>query len=109
MIHLVIVSAFVAVVLFVFVDAARRYRATPGTSILTAFEGSASVLWARLLAASSALIGALAGAAEYLHAPGVSEAIRELLRPEYIPLFGLVSAIVFEMSRRRTLGKGDGG
>lgn len=108
MIHLAIVIAAVAIVAFVAGDAVVKYRATPGTSILTAFEQSASILGTRLLALSSALITAIAGIADYLNAPGIADAVRNMIPSEYVPAFGLAVAIAFELARRRSLGKTEG-
>lgn len=92
-----------ALVAWIAVSAYITYRATPGTALITAFEGSATLAWSRLLAASSALVTAAAACADYLGAPGVSDAIKAMIRPEYVPLFGIVVALVTEWARRRTL------
>lgn len=78
-----------------------NYRATPGTSWLTAFENSATIAWQRVVMASSFLIAGLAGMADYANAPGVSDAIKACLKPEYVPFIFAGIALITEIARRR--------
>lgn len=84
----------------------RAYRATPGSAwdrALAAAHGSATILWARLVAFISAAATSFAGFAEILGAPAVSDAIRAALTPEYVGPVMIAMALISEWARRRTL------
>lgn len=104
--HIVATMLCVMVLAFVIMDFVREYRRTPGSvwdRAVAAGKGSATILWARFVAIVSALAALLVEFADYLNAPGVAEAIKGILQPEYVGLFMVAIAIITEFARRRTL------
>lgn len=96
---------FVAVAVWVIVHAGVTWWRTPGYSLLSAFEGSLTILWGRVAVLGSALAGlALSGAGD-LADPTLAEAIKAAIPPELVPVFGIAVAWVSIWARRRTLGK----
>lgn len=71
------------------------------------FLHSATILWARLVALAGLLLTALDWLANLAGLPGVSENIRALLAPQYVPWYLIAIAIITELARRRTLRRGD--
>jgi hypothetical protein len=70
------------------------------------FLRSATILWARLVALAGLLLAALDWLANLAGVPGVSENIRALLSPQYVPWYLIAIAIITELARRRTLDTG---
>lgn len=102
---LAVALVFGFVALSIMVLAIWRYATTPGRSVLTAFNSSATILWTHLVAFVGSLGGALMFAAPLLGDPNISDAIKGVLKPEYIPFYVLVVSIVTVIARNRTLGK----
>ncbi len=78
---------------------------TPWQRALAATRQSATLLWARaqmLLAGLSALLVSLA---DYLGHPELDDAIKRLLRPEWVPAYIAVVALVTIWARNRTLAR----
>jgi hypothetical protein len=83
-----------------------QYRAATGTTwqrLAVAFKGSATILWARVVAFAGAGAGVLGGTADWLGAPDIKDAIQGFLNPEYVPFYILLIAVVTELARRRTI------
>src|SRR5262249_52862972 len=98
-----------AVVAVIAYSVVAQYRAATGTTwqrLAAAFKGSATILWARVVAFAGAGAGVLGGTADWLGAPGVKDAIQEFLKPEYVPFYILLIALVTELARRRTIREG---
>lgn len=92
---------------YVVVDFLREYRNAEGSlwnRLVAAGKGSATVLWARFTVIVGALADLLIEAASWLDAPGVADAVKALLRPEYVGAFIVAVALISEFARRRTLG-----
>ena len=67
-----------------------------------AFKHSVTILWARLVALS----GLLLIAAQNLSAdPTIGDAIKSLLKPQYLPWYVIGIGLITELCRRRTAGK----
>jgi hypothetical protein len=83
-----------------------QYRAATGTNwqrLSAAFKGSATILWARVVALAGAGAGVIGGTADWFGAPGIKDAIQGFLKPEYVPFYILLIAVVTELARRRTI------
>jgi hypothetical protein len=106
MVTIIVAVALAGVAGFFISEFARDYIATTGSigeRLLAAGKGSATIVWSRFSAVVAALAGALSGLADWLNAPGVSEAIQSCLKPEWVALYVLGLALVSEFARRRTL------
>lgn len=88
---------------WVVVAGVNTYRSTPGSSWLSAFEGSMTIAQARLKVVAAAAAGALMVGGDYLGVPAVSDAIKSVIDPKFVPFFLIVSAFLTEYARRRTL------
>jgi len=72
------------------------------TKLKAAFRHSLTILWARAVAlAGLALVSAQSLAAD----PNINDAVRAVLKPEYIPYYVIAIGIITELCRRRTAGK----
>lgn len=98
-------AGLVAVVIWVVLHAALTWWRTPGYSLLSAFEGSLTILWGRVVVLGSALAGLALNAAGYLTDPTMVEAIKAAIPPEAVPALMIVVAWVAIWARRRTLAK----
>lgn len=67
-----------------------------------AFAHSVTILWARLVALAGLL---LASGQALIADPNVNDAIRAVLRPEYIPYYVIAIGLITELCRRRTATK----
>lgn len=92
-----------AAMIFLFWKAYLSATGTTWQRILAAAQGSATIAWARFSAFVGMAATALASLADWLNAPGVSDGIKEVLQPQYVALFIIVSGILTELARRRTL------
>lgn len=63
------------------------------------FKFSVTVLWARFLAAIGTV---LAFIPTFTSDPHINDAIRAVLRPQYIPFYVIAIGIITEIARRRT-------
>jgi hypothetical protein len=102
--------AFTAVVLAIFAyvvfDFAREYIRASGSTwdrLIAAGKGSATIVWQRFVMLISAVAGGLASLADWLNAPGLADAIKDAMTPEYVAFFMIAVAIITEIARRRTL------
>ena len=71
--------------------------------LLAAGKGSATILWSRFLALFGGAMALVSEGSTWVGAPGVADSIQQYVKPEYIPVFLLVIAIINEIARRRTL------
>lgn len=100
MTHLFIVLVALGIVAYIVIAAIYKYRTTPGTSILTAFHDSLTILWARVLALSGSLVALAASGADFFGDPSLSDAIKSAINPIYVPWFVVAIAIITELARR---------
>lgn len=98
-----LVLAGLGLVTYIVGSAVYQYRKTPGTSILTAFWGSLTILWTRALALSTTIIALAATFAEYLGDPSIADAIKSVVKPEYVPFIIVGIAFLTEWARRKSL------
>ena len=73
-------------------------------TLKAAFRHSLTILWARLLALGGLL---LAFGQSLLADPSVDDAVRSLLKPDYIPYYMIAIALITELCRRRTAARGN--
>lgn len=64
---------------------------------------SATILWARCIAALGLMFEAVVQLADLLGAPGIQEHVTALLDPKYVPVYLIGIAMISEIARRRTL------
>ncbi len=98
-----------AIVCYVAADFFHGYRQAGGSlwmRLVAAGKGSATILWARLMLVIGGLADLAVEAAGWLDAPGVSDAVKSMLQPQYVGAFIVAVALVSEFARRRTLGRG---
>lgn len=100
--HLIFAAVLLAVFVYVAVETYLTYKKTPGTSLWTAFEGSMQLLWGQILVASGALIAFAAQIADYLNDPSVGDAIKSLVKPEYVPIAVLGVGIAVRWAHSRS-------
>ena len=67
-----------------------------------AFSHSLTILWARVVALAGLL---LASGQALIVDPNVNDAIRALLKPQYIPYYVIGIGLITELCRRRTAPK----
>lgn len=106
MLNLILTAIMLAVPAYMAFCVIRGYATATGTTwerLVTAFRGSASIFWARINALSIAAIGGAGEISSLVGAPGVKEAIRPYLGPEYMTAYVLFVLIGSEIARRRTL------
>lgn len=95
------IFAYVAVIFVM--DFMGETGATTWQRLLAAGKNSATILWARFTLMVSSLSGALVALASYLGEPSVGDAIKTALQPQYVLGFVILSAVITEWARRRTL------
>lgn len=66
------------------------------------FRHSATVLWARLVAAAGLVLMAVQS---LLQDPAVAQAIQSVLQPKYVPYYVIAIGLITELARRRTLDR----
>lgn len=71
--------------------------------ILAAGRNSATIAWQRFVIIISTAAASLSFVADYFNAPGVSDAIKSVLKPEYVAAFVVGVALISELARRRSL------
>lgn len=94
------------VVAYIFFDFITSYAAATGTvwqRLLQTGKNSITILWQRFVILVTGLSGGLVYLADYLNAPGVSDAIKAVIQPQYVAGFVIAVAIISELARRRTL------
>lgn len=95
------------IVIAVLIDAVRSYvtstAATTWGKLLDVGKNSATILWQRFVILVTGFTGALSWLADWLNAPGVASAIQDILKPQWVGIFILASAVITEIARRRTL------
>jgi hypothetical protein len=70
---------------------------------IDAAEGSATILWSKFVMIVTALAGLLAEGADYFNAPGVGDAIKAVMKPEYVMAGMILISLVTVWARKRTL------
>jgi phage-related protein len=103
---ILILIAALAIIAYLACDFAQEYRSAPGTvwdRMLAAGKGSATILWARFSVVVGAVSAVLVNGANLLNAPGVADAIKAAMQPQYVAIFTIGVALVTELARRRTL------
>lgn len=104
---LVFIDFIIAALVVYFVyDFVASYRASVGTvweRLLATGKQSATILWARFVVIVSGASGGLALLAEYLNAPGVSDAIKSVVQPQYVIILLIAIPLISEFARKRTL------
>jgi hypothetical protein len=99
-------SAFTLIAVYVIADLVVGYYRADGSiwsKLVAAGRDSATILWQRLVLATAALSGVLVTLADTLGAPQVDNAIRAVLQPQWVPIYGVMIAVIGELARRRTL------
>lgn len=102
--HIIALTVSLGIVAGLVGSALYQYKTTPGTSILTAFHNSATILWARIMMVLSALMSALVSIISSGD-PNLEATLRGFLKPEYAAAVLFVFGLVVELARWRTLGK----
>jgi hypothetical protein len=105
-VHIIVLVAlmlFIGVIGYEFVKDFATTTGSIWTRLLAAGKDSATILWARFSMIVAAITAALVDASDYFNAPGVSDAIKQVMQPQYVALVGLFVAIITEVARRRTL------
>jgi len=69
------------------------------------FRYSVTILWARFIALAGLTISILEGLSGFLDSPSISDGIRTILNPKYIPYYLIAIAIITEIARRRSMPK----
>lgn len=105
LISLFFASVFAGIVIWLIVEAIDDYRKAPGDGLLSAFRGSATMLWGKIIAISSAVLGVVEQCSDAFNMPEVTAAVRAYVPPEAIPATFLVFALISMAARSRTLGK----
>jgi len=106
MIHLAVTLALLATVAYFAVTMALAYRSASGTTwarLIAAAKGSATILWARFVAAITMLATAGVELATTLDAPSVAQAIQSFVQPQYVSAALVAVAVISELARKRTL------
>lgn len=97
------ITALVAYFIYDFVVSYRAAAGTVWQRVLAAGDQSATIVWQRLIVIASGLSGAVVVVADYLNAPGVGDAIKSAVQPQYLVIYAIVMALISEFARRRTL------
>ena len=105
-------GAAVFVLIFVFFAAwqiiamINSYKTATGTTwqrLLSAFDHSATIFFARMLTFGSAILAVLADVLPMLDpASATGNAIVGYINPKYVPFYTLALGILFELARRRS-------
>lgn len=103
MISLIFSLAVAGLLAYIVYDFVAEYRAAAGTTwqrIVAAGKKTETILWARFVALVGCLTDLLVQAADWLNAPGLTDAIREAMQPQYVAGFIIAVALVTEFARR---------
>ena len=95
-----------ALVIYFVYDFVTSYLAATGTvwqRIIASGKGSLTIVWARFVVLISGASGGLVVLADYLNAPGVSDAIKTMVQPQYVMILLVAIPLITEFARRRTL------
>jgi len=95
--------AVFAYIAYTFISDFLGQKGTTWQRLLSAGKDSATILWARFSLMVGTLSGALVELATYVGAPGVADGIKDALQPQYVLGFVILSSIITEWARRRTL------
>lgn len=90
-----------AYVIFTFLSGYLKYSGTRWQRAKLAFEGSATILWARFVMLVSFLGAFAVNAADYFNLPGVAEVMHEIFQPTVVLLITAGVSIISELARRR--------
>ena len=94
--------------IYVIVDIIHHLATVQGTwleKIWAGFRESLTILWSRFVLLVAALADLLVYVADWINAPGMADAIKAVVRPEYIGPLIVFIVFVTELARRRTLTK----
>lgn len=92
-----------AYVAWVAVNAWRQQTGTAWQRILGTANASATVLWAKFVAATAIISGGLDFIADLVGAPEVKDAIQGVMQPKYVAGFLLAVALITILARKRTM------
>lgn len=99
---LIIAAICIAVVVIV-IRIVVAYNAATGTAwqrILLIFRNSETILWARLQVAGGAALALADYANTIFHDSTISDAVRQILKPQYIPFYVIGLGALTEVIRR---------
>ncbi len=99
----VALAAFVAYVVFVVVSAWVKTSGSPWQRLLATADESATILWAKFTAVVAVLAGGLDYIADYIGQPEIADAIKALMKPQFVAGFMIFVAVVTVWARKRTL------
>ena len=105
-IHYAVIISVALLVAFYGYEFYKGFVSTPGNvwaRLLAAGKGSATILWSRFLAIFAGTVALLGDFGSYVGAPGVADNIQHYVKPEYVPAFLVLIAVINEFARRRTL------
>lgn len=105
MVSLILAIIALSVISYVVWTFTRDFTAAKGSTwqrALSAADDSATKLWAKFVMLVGATSTALSGAATYFNDPSLSDAIKNVLQPQYVGLFVLLVAAVTIWARNRT-------
>lgn len=103
----VVIDLFIAALVIYFAyDLVTSFYASSGTlwqRLLATGKQSATILWSRFVVLVTGLSGGLVLLADYLNAPGVADAIKAVIQPQYVMILLIAIPLINEFARRRTL------
>lgn len=101
-----IVAAIVAYVAYNFITEYAKATGTTWQRLLSSAQGSATILWQKFVIVVTGVTGALVYCADFVGEPGVGDAIKGALQPEYVALASIAIAFISWWARKRTLQGG---
>lgn len=99
----IVLAAIVGYFIYDFVVTFATSTGTIWQRLLATGKQSATILWQRFVVIVTGLSGGLVMLADYLNAPGVGDAIKSVIQPQYVAVFVIAIALISEIARRRTL------
>lgn len=99
----IVVAAVVLYVAMSFAEDVYNSTGSVWQRLLAAGKQSATILWQRIVVMLTGLIGGAAWIADLLNAPNVGTAINTYVKPQYVAILFVASAVITELARRRTL------
>lgn len=97
------IGLLVAYFVYDFVTSYARATGSTWQRILAAGDNSLTIVWQRLIVICSGLAGGAVTLADYLNAPGVGDAVKSALQPQYVLIFTIALAVISEFARRRNV------
>ena len=92
--------AYIAYVVF---SAWKNQTGTVWQRILGTANESATILWAKFVAAIAIIVGGMDYIADIIGAPEVKDAIQGVMNPKYVAGFLVAVALITVISRKRTM------